>query len=55
MMSLKVKIAGIQMDPKIGEKEQNIANMVNHVRSAAQEKVQLIVFPECGLTGNCFL
>jgi 5-aminopentanamidase len=53
-MTLKVIVAGIQMDPKIGKKEQNIENMVNHIHSAALKKAQLIIFPECALTGYCF-
>lgn len=53
-MTLKVKVSGIQMDPKIGKKEQNIQNIIDYINKGALEKANLIVFPECALTGYCF-
>ena len=53
-MTLKVKVAGIQMDPKIGKKELNTENIINHIKKSALEKANLIVLPECALTGYCF-
>jgi 5-aminopentanamidase len=53
-MTLKLKMAGIQMEPKILEKEQNLEKMIYHIRANATEGIKLIVFPECALTGYCF-
>ena len=50
----KVKIAGVQMEPKIMEKEQNLARCIELIRVTAKEDAKLIVFPECALTGYCY-
>jgi 5-aminopentanamidase len=53
-MTLKIKIAGIQMEPKFLEKEQNLEKIITHIQDSATEGSKLIVFPECALTGYCF-
>jgi len=53
-MDKKVKIAGLQMDPKILEKERNLARCLELIELTAKEGARLIVLPECALTGYCF-
>ena len=53
-MNDTVKIAGVQMDPKITRNEKNLAKMLLRTREAAGEGAGLIVFPECALTGYVF-
>lgn len=53
-MDKKVKIAGVQMDPKILEKERNLARCLELIELTAREGARLIVLPECALTGYCF-
>lgn len=48
------KIAGVQMDCRIGDKEANLATMGARLQEAAEQGAQLIVFPECILSGYCF-
>ena len=50
----KVKIAAVQMDPKIMEKGGNLDKILLEVKSAASNGADLIVFPECALTGYVF-
>jgi predicted amidohydrolase len=54
VMDKKVKIAGLQMDPKILEKEKNLARCLELIELTAREGARLIVLPECALTGYCF-
>lgn len=53
-MNRNVKIAGVQMDSKILDKTTNLNKIAEMTRSAAKEGAQLIVFPECALTGYAF-
>lgn len=53
-MDKKVKIAGLQMEPKILDKERNLARCLELIELAAEEGARLIVLPECALTGYCF-
>jgi predicted amidohydrolase len=53
-MNDTVKIAGIQMDPKLMAKEENLAQILSGAEEAAKSGAQLIVFPECALTGYVF-
>jgi len=53
-MGEKLKIAGVQMEPKILEKDRNLEECLRSIRSAAREGARLIVFPECTLTGYMF-
>ena len=52
-MSL-IKIAGVQMDVKLGNAEANIALMREHLRTSTAAGAQLTIFPECTTTGYCF-
>ena len=53
-MDKTVKIAGLQMEPKILDKERNLARCLELIELAAEEGARLIVLPECALTGYCF-
>ncbi len=53
-MGDKVKIAAIQMEPKIMQNRLNLDNMLLNARNAAHAGADLIVFPECALTGYVF-
>ena len=53
-MAPKIKIAGVQMEPKIMAKEENLARCIELIRITAKEDAKLIVFPECALTGYCY-
>jgi len=53
-MDEKVKIAGLQMEPRILQKERNLARCLELIGLAAGEGARLIVLPECALTGYCF-
>lgn len=53
-MEAKVKVAGIQMEPKILAKEANLAKCLKLIEVAARDGARLIVLPECALTGYCF-
>ena len=50
----KVKIAAVQMDPKIMKNSENLERMVIEIRTAAKNGADLIVFPECVLSGYVF-
>jgi len=53
-MSDKVKIAAVQMDPKITENRENLNRITQEARTAAASGADLVVFPECALTGYVF-
>ena len=53
-MSDKVKVAAAQTDPKLMKISENLESMVSAVRKAAANRANLIVFPECSLTGYLF-
>jgi len=53
-MKDKVKIAAVQMDPKLKKKEENLEKILLKAKDAAGEGAELIVFPECALTGYMF-
>jgi len=48
------KIAGVQMDIAIGQREQNLAAMRIRLDQSLSAGAQLTVFPECTTTGYCF-
>jgi predicted amidohydrolase len=48
------KIAAVQMDCRLGAKEENLASITARLREAAAHGARLIVFPECSLSGYCF-
>jgi len=50
----KVKIAGIQINPKIMDIENNLNTILIKSKIAADNDVDLIVFPECALSGYVY-
>lgn len=53
-MGDKVKIAGVQMDPVIEKVGQNLEKVLLETGKAAAGGADLIIFPECALTGYMF-
>lgn len=49
-----VKIAGVQMDPKIGKNKENLEKILAKSREAAGNGASLVVFPECALSGYMY-
>lgn len=49
-----MRVAAVQMDVTIREKEQNLGKVMRDLPEAAGAGAGLIVFPECALTGYCF-
>jgi predicted amidohydrolase len=53
-MHVKFKVACLQMETELGNKEANLSKMVSMIDKAAKQDVKLAVFPELSLTGfNC--
>lgn len=48
------KIAAVQMDCVFADNARNLATIRARLREAATNGAQLVVFPECALTGYCF-
>lgn len=53
-MSKPFKVGAVQMDIKIKEKDGNLEKMKMYVQKAANEGVELLIFPECSSTGYCY-
>lgn len=49
-----IRVAGVQMNPRLGEVEANLNAIVSQLQVAASAGAQLVVFPECALTGYGF-
>ena len=49
------KVAAIQFDPVLGEKDNNISRLLRLTEEAAQHGARLIVHPELANTGYCWL
>jgi predicted amidohydrolase len=49
-----MKIAGVQMDVRLGEVDGNVEKMAAFLRRTTAEGAVLTVFPECAATGYCF-
>jgi predicted amidohydrolase len=47
-------IAGVQMDCRLADTAANLAAVRRKLRDAAHHGAQLIIFPECVLSGYCF-
>lgn len=45
--------AAVQMDVEPGESDSNLSRMAGFARDAAGREADLVVFPECSLTGYC--
>ena len=50
-----LRVAAVQMESSPGDKAANFVVVEEFVRRAVQQKVQLLIFPECCLTGYWFL
>ena len=50
----KTEIAAVQMEPKIMKNTENLEEIIAGIRVAAGSGAELIVFPECALTGYAF-
>jgi len=53
-MTATVRIAAVQMDVKLADREGNLARMLAKLETAAKEGAAVVVFPECALPGYCF-
>jgi 5-aminopentanamidase len=53
-VTARLKIAGVQMNPTFMEPGANLELILRHLKNAVSEGAQLIVFPECSLSGYCF-
>ena len=49
-----MRVAGIQLDPKLGEVERNRDAAVRLAAAAMDDGARLVVLPECSITGYCF-
>src|SRR4051812_21443355 len=49
-----MRVAAVQMDIAIGDRDKNLKNILLRMKEAAQKKAELVVFPECSLQGYCF-
>lgn len=49
-----MKVAAVQMDVKILDKDHNLRKVLSKLETAARAGAKLVVFPECALTGYCF-
>lgn len=49
-----LKVAGIQMEPRVGRKSENLAHSVHLIERAAAQGANLVVLPELANTGYVF-
>jgi predicted amidohydrolase len=49
-----VRLAAVQMEPRITENERNLDTAAGAMEEAAAAGATFVVFPECALTGYCF-
>lgn len=49
-----LKIAACQFDISLGKVKDNFARVVELYSSSANQGAELVVFPECSLSGYCF-
>jgi len=49
-----VRLAAVQMEPKLGRLETNLERMLDRLADAARAGARLVVFPECALSGYGF-
>lgn len=50
-----MKVAAVQMDVKILAKEHNLNQILHYLEQAAGADAKLVIFPECALSGYCFV
>jgi predicted amidohydrolase len=53
-MDTTIKIAGMQIEPHILEKERNLTRSLDLIKTASKRGTELIVFPEAMLTGYIY-
>ncbi len=53
-MPEKIRIAAVQTNPKLMKNSENLDEIILKTRTAASNGADLIVFPECALTGYVF-
>jgi len=53
-MSDILRVAAVQMDIKIGDNAGNLKRVLERLDEAAASGAELIVFPECAISGYCF-
>ncbi|HTV55479.1 MAG TPA: carbon-nitrogen hydrolase family protein [Terriglobia bacterium] len=49
-----MKIAVVQMDVRLGEKGRNVQAILDRLETASQNGANVVIFPECAVTGYCF-
>ncbi len=49
-----MKVAGVQMDVAFADVSANLARIEKFIQEASGQGAELIVFPECALTGYCY-
>ena len=54
-MLTKVTVAGAQVNPRIFEKAYNLNKIIQFAKDAHQRGAKIVIFPECALTGYCFV
>ena len=52
---MQYRVAAIQYEPALGEKERNVTDLLRLTEEAAQQGARLIVHPEMASTGYCWL
>ncbi|HEX9133457.1 MAG TPA: nitrilase-related carbon-nitrogen hydrolase [Ktedonobacteraceae bacterium] len=50
----RYRVAAIQYEPTLGQKEKNVTDLLRLVEEAAQHNARLIVLPEMATTGYCW-
>ncbi len=50
----RIKVAAAQIEPKLMKTGENLGNILQATRKAADNRADLVVFPECSLTGYVF-
>ncbi len=53
-MADKVIVAVVQMEPQLGMVAENCEKVLSWADESVRQGAQLLVFPECALTGYCF-
>jgi predicted amidohydrolase len=51
----KIRVASVQIESAAGDKQANLAKIEGFVRHAAAQGAEIVVFPECCITGYWFL
>jgi len=50
----KARIACVQMDCILGDPAYNVGQIVDHIGRAGDASADLVIFPECAVTGYCY-